>query len=251
MKEAVYAALTVCASILYDAFPFDDFFQQRLVPELQSRSQNGNIIRRRIAMMLAEWMPMGTHDVSKPLISDKTKSLAYECFQRLLDKSDPLNDEVVRITSAKQLKNVIKAFSFEPNLFKPFGPFILQSVTSLVNETELVEHKMSILDTLTSIIEHMDTEVRDFADGIVACLAPMWDVSAEEDLLKARLVTALKQLVLSGKTHSPQQVRTCGPVVELGIRQHAVSLTSKPESTCERRLRLTHRTRIIICLKIP
>ena len=150
-KDAVYAAIGLAASVINQELNFDSFLKTRLVMEVQENHPGSNILRRRIAILLGQWVSVK--------ISTENRPLVYQIFQHLLDKRDTLNDEVVRVTAGKQFKNVADEWEFEVKAFMPFAPHILSAIMALIEEVELTETKRALLDTVSVIVERMDYQV--------------------------------------------------------------------------------------------
>ena len=87
------------------------------------------------------------------------RPLVYQIFRHLLNKDDRFNDQVVRVTAGRQLKNVVDPFEFEAESFIPYASSILGSLLQLIEEVELWETKMVLLNTISVIIEKMDHHV--------------------------------------------------------------------------------------------
>jgi hypothetical protein len=119
-----------------------------LVPEAQKQKPGYNIIRRRIAIIISQWITIKMSKDKKPLV--------YQIFQHLLDKSDPLNDQVVRVTAARRFKDVADEWEFNADKFLPYAPTILDRMMALVQEVELPETKMALLNTISSIVERLE-----------------------------------------------------------------------------------------------
>lgn len=122
------------------------------MPEVQIQQLGYGILRRRIAIMLGQWL------VVKEGLN---RSLVYQIFQHLLDKSDQLNDQVVRVTAGRQLKNVIDPFEFSAKDFTPFAPNFFERVIGLIEEVELAETKMALLNTITVMVTKLGHYVCD------------------------------------------------------------------------------------------
>ena len=149
-KDSVYAAIGVAAPVLEQRFDFSAFLQYSLVPEVQVQKPGCNILRRRIAIVLGQWLP-----VKEGL----DRSMVYEIFRYLLDKNDTSNDQVVRVTAGRQLHNVIDPFEFTAEGFVPFAPTILDRLILLIQEVELIETKMALLNTINLIVVKMEQHV--------------------------------------------------------------------------------------------
>lgn len=120
------------------------------MPEVQIQQPGYNVLRRRIAIVLGQWLPV-KDGLNRPLV--------YQIFQHLLNKHDQLNDQVVRVTAGRQLKNVVDPFEFLAEPFLPYAPSILGDLMQLIEEVELGETKMALLNTLSVIIVKMEYQV--------------------------------------------------------------------------------------------
>ena len=138
--------------MLYEHLDFDAFISSALVVEVQKQKPGYNILRRRIAILLGQWISIKVSEQSKPLV--------YEIFRHLLDNSDPLNDQVVRVTAGRQFKNIADEWEFKAVTFKPFAPDVLTRLMALIGEVELPETKMALLSTISSLVERLEHNVR-------------------------------------------------------------------------------------------
>lgn len=150
LKDSIYAAIGLAAQVLEQKLDFGTFLTSTLVHEVQIQQPGSSILRRRIAITLGQWLPV-KEGLDRPLV--------YQIFQHLLNKDDRLNDQVVRVTAGRQLKNVIDPFEFLAEPFKPYAPTMLGSLMQLIEEIDLWETKMVLLNTVSVIIEKMDHHV--------------------------------------------------------------------------------------------
>ena len=151
-KDSVYTAIGLAADVLHDKLDFDSFIQNTLVPEAQKQKAGYNIIRRRIAIIIAQW-------ISVKIAKDK-KPIVYQIFQHFMDKSDPLNDQVVRVTAGRKFKECADEWEFNADSFLPYAPLMLERLMALVQEVELQETKMALLNTISIVVERMEHNVR-------------------------------------------------------------------------------------------
>ena len=193
LKDSIYAAIGLAAPVLVEIFDFATFLESTLAHEISIQQQDHNILRRRTAIVLGQWIPV-KQGLNRPLV--------YEMFQHLMDKDDPLNDEVVRVTAGRQLHNVIDPFEFTSEPFTPFAPKILKSLLNLVEEVQLPETKLALAQTLSLIVVKMETLVSPFGDQILEMLAPIWEHSGQEFLLKQTILGILTSLVISMQADS-------------------------------------------------
>lgn len=152
LKDSIYAAIGLAAPVLECNFVFDFgyFLDNTLVHEVQIRHSGYNVLRRRAAVILGQWLPV-KEGLNRPLV--------YQIFQHLLDKGDQLNDQVVRVTAGRQLRNVVDPFEFAAEPFMPYVPNILDRLMALIEEVELPETKMALLNTISVIVTKMENHV--------------------------------------------------------------------------------------------
>lgn len=104
--------------------------------------------------MLGQWIPVKPEELNRTSV--------YQIFQHLLNKQDPMNDLVVRITAGRQLRNILEPFEFSPSLFLPYATPILQNVMTLIQEVELSETRMGLLETVRVAVVKMEDHVCSF-----------------------------------------------------------------------------------------
>ena len=150
MKDSIYGAIGLAAPVLESNLDFEAFLETTLVPEVQVEKAGYHILRRRIAIILGQWLP-----VKEGL----NRLLVYQIFQHLLDKDHPLNDQVVRVTAGRQLKHVVDPFEFSAEPFLPYAPAILGRLMQLVEEVDLHETKMALLRTIFVIVSKLGRHV--------------------------------------------------------------------------------------------
>ena len=152
LKDSIYAAIGLAAPVLECNLDFDFgyFLNNVLVEEVQIPQSGYNILRRRAAVVLGQWLPV-KEGLNRPLV--------YQIFQHLLNKGDQLNDQVVRVTAGRQLRNVVDPFEFAAEPFVPYVPSILGSLMALIEEVELPDTKLALLNTISVIVTKMERHV--------------------------------------------------------------------------------------------
>lgn len=154
LKESLYSAIGLAAASLEQHLDINAFLQNTMIPEVQIQEQEYRLLRRRIALVLGQWVPIKFADMNMESV--------YQIFQHLLNKDDPLNDLVVRITAGRQLCNVLDTFDFKIETFLPFAQPILASLMSLMQEVELSDTKMALLESVRVIVVKMEQHVSSF-----------------------------------------------------------------------------------------
>ena len=152
LKDSIYAAIGLAAPVLERNLDFDFgyFLNNVLVEEVQIPQSGYNILRRRAAVVLGQWLPV-KEGLNRPLV--------YQIFQHLLNKGDQLNDQVVRVTAGRQLRNVVDPFEFAAEPFVPYVPSILGSLMALIEEVDLPDTKLALLNTISVIVTKMERHV--------------------------------------------------------------------------------------------
>lgn len=151
LKDSLYSAIGLAAASLEQHLDFNAFLEQTMVPEVQSQEHEYKLLRRRIALVLGQWVPVKAGELNMNAI--------YQIFQHLLSKHDPLNDLVVRITAGRQLRSILDSYDFKPEAFMPFAPPTLESLMDLVQEVESSETKMGLLETVRMVVVKMEEHV--------------------------------------------------------------------------------------------
>ncbi|KAJ9611710.1 hypothetical protein H2200_004894 [Cladophialophora chaetospira] len=194
LKDSLYSAIGIAAACLEDVLDFNTFLRNTLVPEVQMKEPNYNLLRRRTAILLGQWVPI------KPETLDRVA--VYQIFAHLLASHEPLNDHVVRVTAARQLRLILEPFEFKYADFQPYATPLLENVMSLVAETELSETKMALLETVRVAVTRLEGQIEPYAQGIMSMLPPLWADSGEEHLMKQAILTMITATVnsLGGKS---------------------------------------------------
>ena len=193
-KDSVYTAIGLAAPVVHEHLDFDAFIRDVLVTEVQTQTPGFNIMRRRAAILLGQWISVRVSKGSRPAV--------YEIFQHLLNKDDPLNDQVVRVTAGRQFKNICDDWEFDAGQFLPYAETTLTRLIHLIEEVELTETKMALLNTISVAVERLDYNISPFAERIVSMLPPLWKASGQEHLMKQAILTILSRLVNAMKADS-------------------------------------------------
>lgn len=208
-KDSVYTAMGLSAPVVFQSFDFDTFLASTLVNDVQQTGPGYKILRRRIAILLGQWITVKISDANRPLV--------YQIFQHLLKSEDEMNDHVVRITAARQFKCVVDDFGFDGEKFVPYAGEILSRTMALISEVENTETKMAILDTIRMIAVRLEKHISPFGDQIVSILPGLWDASGEEHLMKQAILTLLSTLVTAMKEESKRYHSLMLPLIQRAV----------------------------------
>lgn len=205
-KDSVYTAIGLAAPVIHEHLDFDAFIRDVLVLDVQKQKDGYYILRRRVTILLGQWCTIKISQGARPLV--------YQIFQHLLNPDDKLNDEVVRISAGRQLANVANDWDFQAEQFLPYAQSILTHLMQLVQSVESTETKMTILNTISVMVERLDVHITPFAERIVNLLPPLWEQSGEEHLMKAALLTILTRLVNAMKVESLPMHSMVYPIIK-------------------------------------
>ncbi|KAI9673582.1 MAG: hypothetical protein M1817_002218 [Caeruleum heppii] len=205
-KDSVYTALGLAASVVHQQIDFDSFITSTLLTELQIRKPGYNILRRRIAILLSQWISVRISAANRPVI--------YRIFQHLLDRQDEMNDEVVRVTAGRHFKNIVDDWEFKTADLLPFTPAIIARLMALIEEVDLTETKMALLNTVSVMVERLEHHISPHAERIVTLLPSLWEQSGEEYLLKQAILTTMTRLISSMKDESRRYHHLFLPLID-------------------------------------
>lgn len=152
-KDAIYSALGMSAAILREQIDFDSLFQNVLIAEVQKPIKHYAVLRRRIAILAGQWVIVKA--------SVETRRLVYQMFDHLLNPEDTCNELIVRITAGKHFKHVASDFEFDADGFSPYAESVISRLMLLIETVEQTSTKMSLLDTISVLIERFDHRVID------------------------------------------------------------------------------------------
>ncbi|KAI9821063.1 MAG: hypothetical protein M1827_003796 [Pycnora praestabilis] len=209
-KDSVYTAIGLSASVIHSQLDFDAFLNTTLVAEVQKQDPGCKILRRRIAILLGQWVTVK--------ISGPNRSLVYQIFQHLLNPNDRTNDQVVRVTAGRHFKHIADEWEFDAGPFMPYAPDILDRVMSLIVEVELTETKLALLNTVSVIVERLEHQISPFSDAIVSLLPLLWTQSGEEHLMKQAILTILTRLINSMKDESKKYHGMVLPLIKDSVQ---------------------------------
>ncbi|KAF2151677.1 ARM repeat-containing protein [Myriangium duriaei CBS 260.36] len=209
-KDAVYAAIGMAAAIFKDDFDFDQLLSTTLIQEIQKQSEGSNILRRRVAIFVGQWVVIK--------VSPQTRPIVYQMFDHLLQRDDKFNDEVVRITAGHQFKNVVDDFEFDAKQFAPHAESIITKIMALIEEVELTATKLTLLETISALIERFEFRIEPFADRIVNMLPTLWEQSGDEHMMKQSILTVLSRLVQALKQSSGRFHAMLIPIISNAVQ---------------------------------
>jgi hypothetical protein len=223
MRDAIYTAIGLAAGVLFQDLDFDKFIHETLVNEIQVTSPGYYIIRRRVSIIIGQWVSVK--------ISADSRTTLYKIFQHLLNRDDPMNDLVVRLTAAQNMKRCVDEWDFRLDAFLPYVDDMFQKIMSLINEAEQTETRMGLLDVIGVIVDRLEHRVAPYAEQIVQILPPLWEQTGDEHLFKQAILSILTKLVGAMKDKSVQYHHLVIPLIRYSVEPGSVCLSKIPLQT--------------------
>ncbi|KAF8462559.1 armadillo-type protein [Kalaharituber pfeilii] len=210
-KDAIYTAVGLAAPVLQQdaSLDFDTFLNNTLVTEVQISQPWYNILRRRIAILIGQWVTVKISVTSRPTV--------YRIYQHLLNKADPLNDLVVRLTAAKNISSAVNDWDFKLEDFLPFADDLFEKLLGLIDEVEATETKMSILNVIGNVISKLDERVEPFAERVVNIIPPLWEATGEEHIFKQAILVVLTKIVSALKAKGLRYHSMVLPLIKFSV----------------------------------
>lgn len=208
-KDSVYTAIGLAAPVLHDQLDFGAFVRGVLTIEVGKQKPGFNLIRRRVAIMLGQWISVR--------IPQDTRPTVYGIFSHLLDQGDKLNDRVVRVTAARQFAKVVDDWETNADQLVPFTDVILTRLVVLAKEADLTDTQIAILNTMSVMVERLEHRITPFAQRIVSLLPPLWEDGAGEYMMKQAIVVILTRLVSAMKADSVPLHSMVFPIIRSAV----------------------------------
>ncbi|WBW75116.1 karyopherin/importin beta family nuclear import signal receptor Kap113 [Schizosaccharomyces osmophilus] len=198
-QDALLCSIGTGASHLKDMFPFADWLKKAAIPNLAKITNGGvaRVLRRRVSIFLSQWiehLPSG----------ESLMGLIYHMYALLLNRNDPCNDSVVRLTSIDSLRGVLDDWSFLESEFLNVKNDLFYSVLSSVNEFQTMEGKLSTLSLLGTLISRAGSNIAPLEEMTASLLFQLWNEWASEPMLRTRILGVLAQFVIAIKHKSIQ-----------------------------------------------
>ncbi|KAK9290028.1 hypothetical protein L1049_008191 [Liquidambar formosana] len=203
LKDAAYGAAAYVYYELSNYLSFKDWFNGALSLELSNDHPNMRIIRRKVALILGQW-------VSE--VKDDTKRPVYCALTRLLQDKDLS----VRLAACRSLCLHIEDANFSERDFTDLLPICWDLCFKLVEEVQEFDSKVQVLNLISVLIGHV-SEVVPFANKLVQFFQKVWEESSGESLLQIQLLIALRNFVVALGFQSPICYNMLLPILQNGI----------------------------------
>ncbi|XP_012282091.1 importin-11 [Orussus abietinus] len=183
LKDAVYNAVGLAASDLYDQVNFDQWFSTTLKQELKVRSNNYRIIRRRVCWLIGRWAEVKLSVQLRP-----------ELYKLMVEALNPEEDLGVRLAASDALKIAMDNLEFKTEDFSPYLEPAFSQLFSLLKEVNKCDTKMHVLYLLSFMVERVGSGIKPHVNALSTYLPLLWQQSEEHDMLRCAIVSTLVQL---------------------------------------------------------
>lgn len=201
-KDATLCTFQLSADSIANSVDFDQLLNQVFIPEgLKNDLVENKIIKRRICLIIATWVPVNCSRESRVNI--------YKLLLTFLQSDNKINDKVVKLTSIQTLRTIINDWDFNKQDFQPFLKEFVSLSIKMLDDMSFTESKLYVLDTLSALIERCNPLIDDATLMTILEIVPSyWESSKKNDevILQSSLLRVLKHLVIalnqnSSRTH--------------------------------------------------
>ncbi|PRT53765.1 hypothetical protein B9G98_01385 [Wickerhamiella sorbophila] len=203
------------AGTLVNHTALEPILEQALVPRLNAVSVDSyRIIRRRICLMIAAWVPIRSDENFRHFI--------YEMVSKQIFSSNPLNDLIVQLAGLHLLKVSVDDFDANVDEFMPYAEQNFEKIYELIGKVSTLEIKRLLLENLSVFVGALGTKLSaQYIEAILQILPPLWHEKTEDQLLKTVILQTLSSLVDATRDKSP----VCYP-----LAQECLSVSIDPKS---------------------
>lgn len=194
-KESVYSAIGIAAASLENVLDFNSFVKDTLVSDVMIDREDVKILRRRIPILLGQWVPIKHETLDRETVC---KIFTYLIIRDEIQSNDP----VVRLTAAWQLKSVLEPLEFKYEEFKPYVGYLLWNLMELIPWSGGIETKVMLLDSLKTTILKLGEHMMPYALESMQILDRIWTDSDDEPLVQQWILTVITAIMTSLKSDS-------------------------------------------------
>ncbi|KAI8593553.1 armadillo-type protein [Geranomyces variabilis] len=206
LKDAVYGAVGLAASDLFDFVNFESWFHNCLVKEATTADPRFTILHRRIAWLTAKWIPV-----------QPSPSLYAPVYELLMKLVDPARDMAVRLAAVAALHTVVDDFGFEVDVFRPYVEPVLSALAALLTEVDGVECLGGVVGCLSGIVERLQDVVAPYVPRLMQVLPELWRLAADQQMFRGSILHIFSKLVVSLREDSEQLHPVLLPILAYSV----------------------------------
>lgn len=136
-------------------------------------------------------------------------SVACRHYNRKIPQNGPFLLKIIQTLFHRTLKNTLNDFEFESLNFVDYVQPTFASLFTLLKEVKECETKMSVLNVMSVCVEKMGDKLYDDAESLCQYLPILWHESAEHNLLRCAVLSALvsfPQFLKTIKNYLPRRI---------------------------------------------
>lgn len=210
VKDSTLCCFQLSSDSIADKVNFNQLLTEIFIPmALQNAQVEDKIIKRRICLIIGQWVRIDCSDSSKIEI--------YKLLLTLLSTDDQAHDQVVKLSSIQCLRVMTDDWDFNKRSFEPFLSSFIENSIKFLDQLAFTESKLYILQTLAVIIERCNPLINYQTLLSLSSIIPKyWQISEseQENILKNSLIRILKNLVISLNENSTATHEIAFPLVE-------------------------------------
>ncbi|CAD7696858.1 unnamed protein product [Ostreobium quekettii] len=204
VREAIYAAVCIGSSDLYDYVDFGSWFRTALMQELGDTTPAHSPLRRRAALVVSSW-------VSK--LSEGDRVLAYKLLVELLAEADMC----LKLSAVKSLRELIDDWDFKEKAFEPFVSPCLELLCAALRSSEELDTHIQVFSLFNLIIERMLGDIKQLAPSLAQLLPHIWEQAQEQNLLRMQVLIAYQHLINALGADSPSTYQWVIPMISHSV----------------------------------
>ncbi|KAJ3323392.1 Importin-11 [Boothiomyces sp. JEL0866] len=201
--EGLYCVFGVCAFELYDYFDFDQWFETKLVFQVQNKSPEFKVLRRRIADLIGHWVGVKS--------AKEKRTVLYEAIISLLV---PGEDIVVRLRATLNLLKLLDDFDFEPAQFLPYLHPVVENFKDLLDAVDEFDSKITIINCLIAITERLEGQAVVAMAPLFSVIHNLWLRSEGQNMFRTSIVKILTKFVKTLRSESYQMYEMVAPILQ-------------------------------------
>ncbi|KAJ3261121.1 Importin-11 [Boothiomyces macroporosus] len=201
--EGLYCVFGSCAFELYDYFDFDQWFETKLIFQVQNKLPEFKVLRRRIADLMGHWVGVKS--------AKEKRAVLYEAIISLLQ---PGEDTVVRLRATSNLLKLIDDFDFDPAQFLPYLQPVIENFKDLLDAVDEFDSKITIINCLIAITERLEGQAVVAMAPLFSVIHNLWLRSEGQNMFRTSIVKILTKFVKTLRGESYQMYEMVAPILQ-------------------------------------
>lgn len=211
VQDSILCTFQLSADSIADKVNFNQLLRDIFIPlGLKNDSSEDKIIKRRICLVISEWVRIDC--------SSESRIEIFKLLNEFLSSTNNVesNDAVVKLSSIQCLRTIIDDWDFNKRDFEPFLKPFINNLINTLHQMNFTESKLYILNTLAVLIERCNPLIDyDTLISLLYMVPKYWEMSNDETetILKNSLIRILKNLVISLNENSPETYSIALPII--------------------------------------